>query len=128
LEIRETSPSVAERWRSFFQRPEGRRLAGSLLALLAIGLFLFGFYYVRTARLIDRRLASGAFAGTVNIYSAPRKLAVGDRLTAEEAMARLGQSGYSTSRVNPMGWYNRRADAWRFFRDGILTRAAIRRC
>jgi penicillin-binding protein 1B len=115
MEIPEKNPSIADRCRSFLQRPEGRKLAGSILALLAIGVFLFGFYYVRTSRLIDRRLASGAFAGTVNIYSAPRKVAVGDRLTAEEAIARLGQSGYSTSRVNPMGWYNRRADAVEIF-------------
>jgi penicillin-binding protein 1B len=110
----QNTPPTEER-RSFFQRPEGRRLAGSLIALLTIGVFLFGFYYVRTSRLIDQRLASGAFAGTVNIYSAPHKVAVGDRLTADQAVAHLAQSGYTTSRVNPLGWYNRRADAVEIF-------------
>jgi penicillin-binding protein 1B len=117
LEISENEKktSVAENWRRLFQRPEARWVAGSLLALLAVGVFLFAFYYVRTSRLIDRRLASGAFAGTVNIYSASRKVAVGDLLTADEVVARLGQSGYNTSRVNPMGWYNRRADTVEIF-------------
>ncbi len=83
------------------------RIAGIVILVLAAAcFFVFGFYYVKFARLIDRRLAAGAFSDTVNIFGTPRAVAVGDELTAPELIARLKQSGYSTARGNTLGWYN----------------------
>ncbi|PWU10354.1 MAG: penicillin-binding protein 1A, partial [Terriglobia bacterium] len=81
----------------------------------AAALFLFGVYYVKFSRLIDRRLASGAFADTLNIYSAPRTIGVGDSLTLQETLTGLTRSGYTAARSNPVGWYNARANGVEIF-------------
>jgi penicillin-binding protein 1B len=71
--------------------------------------------YLKFAGLTDRRLEAGAFAETVNILSAPRTVGVGDSLTAEDVLAQLRHSGYTTSRSNPLGWYNVRPGAVEIF-------------
>ena len=99
----------------FFERREGRITAASVISLLVLGTFVFGYYYVKNARKIDERLRAGPFSGTINIFTAPRTVAVGDPLTPEELVARLRKSGYSTSRGNTVGWYNVRSDAVEIF-------------
>src|SRR5436190_1483496 len=60
------------------------RVKAAIAAVLG-GLVLLGVafyaYYTRLGRLIDERLAQGAFANTMDIYSAPRRIAVGDAIS-----------------------------------------------
>jgi penicillin-binding protein 1B len=51
----------------------------------------------------------------VNIYTAPRAVAVGDTLTADEVITRLRHAGYSAARGNTLGWYHVRPQAVEIF-------------
>ena len=95
--------------------PAGQIALLSLAAVLSAGLFVGAFYYVKYARLIDRKLAAGPFSDTYNIYSAPRTVVVGDRFSPQAVAAMLRRSGYSASHENPMGFYNLRPDAIEIF-------------
>jgi penicillin-binding protein 1B len=99
----------------FFDRRERRIAAAWVMALATIAAFAFGIYYVRLSRSIDRRLASGPFPDTVNIYAAPRVVKIGDSLDPREVVRRLLQSGYSISSGNPVGWYSLHGDAVEIF-------------
>src|SRR5512133_856776 len=90
----------------FFERREGRILLFSAMGLFALCVLGFGFIYLKFAPTINKRLAAGPFSGTVNIYSAPRSVAVGDAATLEEVIGRLRRAGYTTARGNTVGWYN----------------------
>ena len=70
------------------------RAAGISLAIL----FVTGaIIYFQCARRIDRQLASGVFADSVNIYASPLYLSVGDRLRPEDLAAELDIAGYKAS-------------------------------
>jgi penicillin-binding protein 1B len=99
----------------FFERRSGRILLFSSLGMFAAFLLVFGTAYLRYARMIDQRLAAGPFSDSINIYTAPRTVAVGDPLTLEDMVGRLRRSGYTTSRGNTLGWYNVRPDAVEVF-------------
>ena len=92
----------------FLHRPAGRNAVIGALAAFVLIIALFTSTYLKYARLIDRRLKAGAFSQSVNIYAAPETLAVGDPLTAAQIVARLRQSGYTVSPLNPVGRYNLR--------------------
>jgi penicillin-binding protein 1B len=74
----------------------------SLVAALSVAAILVGIVDVRLVRLIDGRLAAGPFAGTLNIYSAPKTIAVGDECTEEDLIGGLQRRGYRY-RVRPDG-------------------------
>jgi penicillin-binding protein 1B len=99
----------------FFQRNHYRNLALCGIALLSVVIIAFAFFYLKYGRLIDERLAAGPFAGNVNVYAAPRLIAVGDPGTPDELVAGLRRNGYSTSRGNSVGWYNLRPGAVEIF-------------
>src|SRR5689334_16844573 len=84
----------------FFERREGRILLFSAMGLFSVLLLLFGYFYLKFAPAINKRLQAGPFSGTVNIYSAPRSVAIGDLATADEIVARLRRAGYTTARGN----------------------------
>ena len=58
-------------------------------ASLAIAGVLCAVAYVHYSRLIDRRLRSGAFPDSVNIYAAPLKLSAGDTVELRDVIAQL---------------------------------------
>jgi len=95
----------------FLERRGTRIAAASILGIVAIGAFAFLFFYIKVARFVDRRLAAGPFADTVDIYSSPCSVAVGDALTVDDLVARLRRSGYTTVKNNPVGWFNVRNNA-----------------
>jgi penicillin-binding protein 1B len=99
----------------FFERRAGRILLFSSAGTFAALLLVFGSIYLRYARIIDHRLAAGPFSDSINIYTAPRTVAVGDPLTLEDVVKRLRRSGYTTARGNTIGWYNVRPDAVEVF-------------
>ena len=78
----------------------------ALAVLLAVcGASVFGYYYVRFARLIDRRLSGDVFARTSKIYAAPELLFVGQELQVSELIDKLRRAGYYDSKGNSLGWY-----------------------
>src|SRR5436305_1428331 len=83
---------------NFFERRPGRTLLFSSMGLFGAFLLLAGISYLKFAPKINGRLEDGPFSGTVNIYSAPRSVALGDSVTAEEIVGRLRRAGYSTAR------------------------------
>jgi penicillin-binding protein 1B len=99
----------------FFYRREGSVTAAWVLGAATALVFFCGFHYISLARLIDRQLARGPFSQTVDIYYAPRVVAVGDELSAEQIAARLHRGGYGTTEGNLIGWYHLRSDAIEIF-------------
>lgn len=98
--------SARARLAVFLCRRDCRIAILSILGFCAAMILLLSVFYLKFARMIDARLAAGPFASTLNIYTEPRTVAVGDPLTLEETVARLRRSGYTTSRGNGVGWYN----------------------
>jgi len=94
----------------YFARPEGRRALAWFFGIFGAFLLVFGFFYVKFGRMIDRRLAEGAFSDTVSIYTRPRTVAPGDDLSADEVVTGLKRSGYSSAQNNPIGWYTATAN------------------
>jgi penicillin-binding protein 1B len=90
----------------FFYRRWPRIALFSAMGLFAAVLLVSCIFYAKCGRMIDARLKLGAFSDSVNIFTSPRTVAVGDALTAEEMVAELRRSGYTTSRSDPLGWYN----------------------
>jgi penicillin-binding protein 1B len=91
------------------QRPDrpwilwaGRGFVG----LLTVLVILFTILYVKVARRIDGRLTAGPFAGTLNIFSAPKTLSVGDELSEAGLVDSLQRRGYT-----PGSDYRERKDA-----------------
>lgn len=95
--------------------PAGRVLFGLAAGLFVVSLITFTFYYVRYAKLIDRKLRAGPFQSTSMIFAAPRAVGVGDEIDPSEVIAQLERSGYTQSRTNRMGWYHVRPDAVEVF-------------
>jgi len=99
----------------FPERKEQHSLPAWLFAVATAAVLVFGFFYIKLSKAVDRSLALGAFSDTVNIYSAPRPVAIGDRLSENETVSRLCQSGYTGARDNPIGWFNVRGNAVAIF-------------
>jgi penicillin-binding protein 1B len=100
------------------ERPGSRAFRPAIISaacLFAAGFIVFITYYVKYARVIERRLSAGPFSQTLNIYTAPRTVNAGDTLTLQDVINSLRQSGYTTSRANTMGWYHVRGDALEIF-------------
>jgi penicillin-binding protein 1B len=89
----------------FFDRPRVRRAIAALLGSLVLAALLFLIAYIRLGHKIDERLAHGPFAGTMDIFSGPRVVAVGDAFTVEQLVSQLLRSGYTTAQNNPAGWF-----------------------
>jgi hypothetical protein len=87
------------------QSREGRILA-SVVGVFVLSLFIFCFYYMKFARLVDQRLTAGPFSDTIDIFAAPQTVAIGDAITPTEVVTLLRNSGYTTERGNPAGWIN----------------------
>jgi penicillin-binding protein 1B len=90
----------------FFDRRGPRIALFTAIGLFGTVLVAFCILYFTIGRMIDVRLKGGAFSDSVNIFTAPRTVEVGTELTADAMASELRHSGYTTSRGNPLGWYN----------------------
>jgi len=104
-----------EQQKLFFERRPGRILLFSAMGLYALVLLVVGLFYLKFVPKINQRLTAGPFSGSVNIFSAPRSVAVGDALDADDVLGRLRRAGYTRSRANTVGWYNVRPHAVEIF-------------
>src|SRR5947208_506038 len=89
--------------RPFFERRSGRVLLYSAMSLFGAVLLVFGYFSFKFVPKINKRLEAGPFSGSVNIFSAPRSVAVGDMIGEEDVLTRLRRAGYTTSRGNTVG-------------------------
>jgi penicillin-binding protein 1B len=94
----------------FLLRPAGAILALSATLMVLLGMGLFTISLSRYSRLIDQKLRAGPFVQTSKIFAAPRTIAVGDALTAQDIASDLQRSGYTESRANPVGRFDVRRD------------------
>jgi penicillin-binding protein 1B len=95
----------------FFLHPVGKAflILCGVLFLAAAGTFIY--FYNQYAKLIDERLAGGAYNSTSRVFAAPTAIAVGDATTPADLAGTLRHAGYNENRNNPIGYYTLRADA-----------------
>src|SRR5579863_2933662 len=74
---------VLERLAVFLNRRRVRLGIQWVLGGFVAAVLVLGAFYIHFAHVIDARLATGAFADTTNIYTAPRTVAVGDPMTLD---------------------------------------------
>jgi penicillin-binding protein 1B len=113
-EIRVRVPKKAGLTR-FLLRPWGRGLLVGLAILAIASVSVFGYFYVKYARVIDERLRAGVFANSAKIFAAPATVGVGDVSSPLEIAAELRRSGYNESRDNPVGYYRAGANSIEIF-------------
>jgi len=94
----------------FFLHPAGKVLAISFTLAFILLAGVLTHYYAKYSRLIDQKLRAGPFANTSKIFAAPRLIAVGDPITADEIAAGLRRCGYTESRGNAIGSFQMRPD------------------
>ncbi len=78
------------------------------MAVFGLAVVTLGIFYWHYAGRIDNRLKGGAFSDTVTIFGAPREIAVGDAISAASLVTELRRNGYTSSRDNPLGWFEAR--------------------
>ncbi|HEX3876065.1 MAG TPA: PBP1A family penicillin-binding protein [Bryobacteraceae bacterium] len=76
------------------------------MGLFAATVVFWGYFYFKFDKMIEARLRAGAFSSSVDIFTAPRGVSVGDQVTAEQMISDLRRSGYSVSRDNPVGYFH----------------------
>jgi hypothetical protein len=79
-----------------------RTLLG-VISLSLIGMLVLFYLYVANARLVDEQLRRGPFSQTTQIYSAPRRLSVGDKLSMNSLIEILNRDAYVDSALNRNG-------------------------
>ena len=94
----------------FFLHPLGKALVVSFTLAFVLLAGVLTYYYAKYSSLIDQKLRAGPFANTSKIFAAPRLIAAGDPMTADEIAAELRRCGYTESRGNALGSFQMRAD------------------
>jgi penicillin-binding protein 1B len=98
--------------------PQDAVLRAGLAAFLILAMFVAGvgvFYWVRYARIVDRRLSGPIFDNTAKIYGAPELVKVGERITTPEIVLELQRAGYTEDGAKAPS----RIGSYRLLRDGI---------
>jgi len=67
--------------------------------LFVVSAFTFTHYYTKFARMIDERLSGQVFQNTSRVFSAPRRIAVGQPWSSGEMAAYLQRAGYTEAAV-----------------------------
>jgi penicillin-binding protein 1B len=93
----------------FLERPSVRRAMAILIAAATLFTLALIVIDIRIGRTVDQFLAEGPFAGTMDIFGAPRQVTAGDTLTANELVAELHRRGYKDTPNNSIGSFS--ADA-----------------
>jgi penicillin-binding protein 1B len=77
-------------------------LAFAVVAAVGIGLAVF---YHHLSRLVDQRLQQGVFADSYSVFSAPKRIVVGDVYGRDTLISYLFKIGYTDSATNPVGHF-----------------------
>ncbi len=105
-------------WLRFWFTPAGKVVAAAVLVVTLTSMAVFGYYWDKYARLIDRKLSQGPFNTPAKIFAAPEAVYVGQEATPGEIVSHLRNAGYSESSANRNGWYKVRPDAVEVFPGG----------
>ncbi len=82
----------------------------ALLVLFASGAGAFLFIENRYGRTAEEALLRGAFKDAASIFVKSKTLVVGEPASAAETVDDLRRAGFTESRENPIGWFERKAD------------------
>jgi len=115
LKVLDEPQATKPHGRPFFKGREGRILRVTLLGALTLSIFTFLFYYIKFAHLVDQKLTVGPFSDTIDVFAAPRTIAVGDAVTLPEVVTLLRNSGYSATVDHTRGWFLIRRNALEIF-------------
>jgi penicillin-binding protein 1B len=85
--------------RGFWTSRFGLTVLGIAVFALLGGAGLLTYYYIRFGHLIDERLSGQVFQNTSRVYSAPRRIFVGEPLRPSDLTVYLAHTGYSTADV-----------------------------
>ena len=77
----------------------GLGILGGAFLLFAAATGVFTYYYIHFGRIIDQRLNGQIFQNTSRIYTAPRKIFLGEPLRIAEVSSYLSAAGYSESDI-----------------------------
>jgi len=89
----------------FLLHPVTKVILALLVLVTVVGASVFTFYYVRFARLIDRRLSGDIFARTSKIFATPDPIFTGQEMSASDLTGKLRRAGYTENKTNGIGWY-----------------------
>ena len=73
--------------------PTVKIAVSAFLVIAVLFMSVFGYYYVKYERLVDRRMAGGVFSNAAKIYARPRMVSVGDKVDAAGIAADLRRAG-----------------------------------
>jgi penicillin-binding protein 1B len=90
----------------FLERPRVRGAIAALLTTASLLVLALIVADIRVGHIVDNFLADGPFAGTMDIYGAPRRVAPGDTLTVNQLIVELQRRGYGHTPSAPAGSYN----------------------
>ena len=91
-----------------FPRNKKSILVIAALAVAGIGVVAV-FYHL--SKLVDERLKQGVFADSYSVFSAPKRVVVGDVYSRDALVSYLLKIGYSNSSANPVGYFHGIADS-----------------
>jgi penicillin-binding protein 1B len=69
---------------------------------------VLAYFYVKYSRIVDRRMAGPVFSNAARIYSRPKSVSVGDKVSEQEIIAELRRAGYTEQgkeNDSPLGRY-----------------------
>ncbi len=70
-----------------------------VLAALLVGASVLTYYYIEFGRMVRERLTGQIFSNTSSVYSAPRRIYTGEKMTEQELAQYLLDAGYQTASV-----------------------------
>ncbi len=84
----------------------------SILVIGALAVMGIGFVALlhHLSKLVDERLQQGVLADSYSIYSAPKRVVVGDVYSRDALTSYLTKIGYSNSTANSIGYFQGNAD------------------
>jgi penicillin-binding protein 1B len=89
----------------FLQRPPVQHAIGALIGAASIVTLCLIAIDIRIGRTVDQFLAEDPFAGTIDVFGAPRRLGVGDTLTVNDLVPVLQRRGYRETPHARVGTY-----------------------
>src|SRR5215831_1334125 len=100
------APPAVEQRPPFLQRPGVRKAIAALIASASVITVALLVVYLKVGRVIDKELASGPFADTMDIFSSSKRIAEGDAITAGQLIAELQHRGYRSAPNQNAGFYS----------------------
>ena len=83
--------------RGFWTSRFGLFLLATTAVLFLAGAGVFTYYYIQFSRMVDARLSGQSVETSSRVFTAPRRISIGQALTPEELAAHLQRAGYSES-------------------------------